>query len=610
VKCPRCQAENRDSAHFCRECGATFAVACAVCGASLEAGSKFCDSCGAPLVPTPTDDASVLAARIDRLPVDAKRLLQSAAVIGKDVSFALLEAIADAPGDELRRCLVDLQAAEFLYKTRLFPDLEYTFKDSLTHEVTYATLLQERRRAVHARIVEAMERLYKDRLAEKVERLAQHALRGEVWEKAVVYLRQAGAKAHARSANRESVGCFEQALAALKHVPESRSTLEMASDIRFDLRGPLTALGEFGRIRDHLHEAERVAETLADQRRLGRVSGYLGHFFNAMGEYNRAIVLGRRALRIAEAVDDFAVRVVADSCLGDAYFYLGDYRDAISSHTRNKDALHGDVISERFGLVAPPSVLSRTWLALSYAWVGEFANGLACGQEGLEIAEVLKHPYSRIWTHWGLGCVYLFETAFDEATSHLEEGLTLCLETDILTFFPYLASALGAAYAGAGRISEAVQLLESAEAAQNSIKIMAARAGILAFLSEAYLLAHRSDEAVSLAEEALTLSRDHGQRGFEALTMRLLGEIYVDRDPPDIVTAENHYRQATALAGELGTRPLLAHCHYGLGKLYLKTRKRAEAHEQLAISMKMYRAMNMLFSLEQAEAKLNEIRGF
>ena len=152
---------------------------------------------------------AVLAART-RLPPEEKRLLQTAAVIGTEVPFALLQAIGELSEEELRRGLGHLQAAEFLYETSLFPELAYTFKHALTHEVAYGGLLQERRRALHARIVAASERLYADRLPEQVERLAQHALRGE--DKAVAYGRQAGTKALARSALREAVACVEQAL--------------------------------------------------------------------------------------------------------------------------------------------------------------------------------------------------------------------------------------------------------------------------------------------------------------------------------------------------------------------------------------------------------------
>src|SRR5215468_5446744 len=142
-----------------------------------------------PTIQVPATVQAVLAARIDRLPPEEKRLLQTAAVIGTEVPLPLLQAIAEVSEDILHRSLTHLQAAEFLYETRLFPEHEYTFKHALTHEVAYGSLLLERRRVLHTRIVEALEGLAGDRLTEQVERLAHHALRGELWDKALAYCR-------------------------------------------------------------------------------------------------------------------------------------------------------------------------------------------------------------------------------------------------------------------------------------------------------------------------------------------------------------------------------------------------------------------------------------
>jgi class 3 adenylate cyclase len=213
----------------------------------------------------------MLAARIDRLAPEDKRLLQVAAVLGKDVPFALLQAIAELPDDALRRGVDHLQAAEFVYETGLFPDLEYAFKHALTHEVTYGGLLQERRRELHARVVDAIETLHRDRLGEQVERLAHHAVRGELREKAVPYLRQAGLKAAARSALLDARTWYEQALAVLAALPESPSTLEQGFEIRLDLAGVLVWLGEVRQVLEHRREAETLAERLNDDRRRGRV---------------------------------------------------------------------------------------------------------------------------------------------------------------------------------------------------------------------------------------------------------------------------------------------------------------------------------------------------
>src|SRR4029453_17973821 len=165
-------------------------------------------------------------------------------------------AIADVPEETLNRGLIHLQAAEFLYETRLFPEREYTFKHALTHEVAYRSMLQERRRALHTRIVEALEALPGERLADQVERLADHAVRGEVWDKALVYCWQAGAKAMERSASREAVGCYEQALAALEHLPEQRELHEQAIDLRIDLYSARLVLGQLEYILHDLRKAQ------------------------------------------------------------------------------------------------------------------------------------------------------------------------------------------------------------------------------------------------------------------------------------------------------------------------------------------------------------------
>ena len=355
----------------------------------------------------PATVQAVLAARIDRLPPEEKRLLQTAAVIGTEVPFALLQAIAELSEEELRRGLGHLQAAEFLYETSLFPELEYTFKHALTHEVAYGSLLQERRRALHAGIVAASERLYADRLTEQAERLAQHALRGEVWDKAVAYCRQAGTKAFARSALREAVACFEQALAALTHLPESRATQEQAIDLRFDLRNALWALGEIRQMLDYLREAETLAEALDDQPRLGRVSAYMCRYFREMGDHDSAVESGQHALAVAETLGDFALQVMANQYLGVAYHVLGDHRRAIGLLRSNVESLAGDLLRERFGMTGLPAVLSRAWLARCLAELGAFPEGIAHGEEAVRIAEAVDHPNSLIHAYLGVGFLSL-----------------------------------------------------------------------------------------------------------------------------------------------------------------------------------------------------------
>src|SRR5262249_49660251 len=161
-------------------------------------------------------------------------------------------------------------------------------------EVAYGSLLHERRRLLHAQIAETLEKIVGDRVAEQVERLAHHALRGEVWEKALVYCRQAGEKALAASAHREAVGYFGHALSGLLHLPEMRNTREQAIDRRLALRNALLPSGDLGRMLALLREAEPLAVTLDDPRRLGQVSVSLSVHFSMMGAYDQAIAAVQR----------------------------------------------------------------------------------------------------------------------------------------------------------------------------------------------------------------------------------------------------------------------------------------------------------------------------
>jgi tetratricopeptide (TPR) repeat protein len=539
---------------------------------------------------------ALLAARIDRLPAAAKRLLQSAAVIGKDVPYLLLQAIAEFPEEDLRRTLTHLQAAEFLYQTQLFPDLEYTFKHALTHEVAYASMLQERRRSLHGRIASAIERIYAGRLAEQVERLAHHTLRGELWVQAPAYLRQAGKKALGRSANRDAATWFEEALRALRRLPETRDTIEQAIDVRFDLRVALAPLGEFARYLDHLREAASLATAIGDQARLGRVSSYMIEGLGLSGDHDGAIESGQRALAIAAELGDFGVQVLTTRYLGREYQFLGDYRHAIELFRTSVAMLQGDLAREYFGAPVLTSVASRTYLAWSLSEIGEFSEGLAVADEATRIAENVGQPVSLIFAYFGEGLVHLYKGEFERAASWLERGLLLTQNFNFPGLFHQSASPLGECYVHLGRLAEGLALLEQTVAREGARKRIGGQAQRFGRLAEGYLAAGRIEDAASAAGRAFDLSRQTRERGFEAWARRLLGQVTAQRHPPVIEEAEDHYQQALALATELGMRPLVAHCHLGLGKLYRRTGNPEFAQEHLATATAMYREMDMRFS--------------
>jgi tetratricopeptide (TPR) repeat protein len=307
------------------------------------------------------------------------------------VPIQLLLAHADASEPEVRAELTRLQAAEFLYEVRLFPDLEYTFKHALTHEVAYHSLLHDRRHDLHARIIEAIERLAAERIAEQVERLAYHALRGELWEKAASNLRQAGLRATARGAYHEAVAHLEQALGALRRLPSTRERTELTFDIKIDLNLALNSMGEWARQRELLSEAAVLARSLGDQRRLRRTIAGMVIVCVLAGDYDGAVKFGTEALAFARTHGDRPIEVLATSVLGVTHLVRGEFIEAVTFFKRNV-VLEGDLRSERFGTPVIQSAYSEAGLADAFSELGRFDAAVGHAEAAVQIAEAADHP--------------------------------------------------------------------------------------------------------------------------------------------------------------------------------------------------------------------------
>ena len=550
---------------------------------------------------------AVLAARIDRLQPEDKRLLQTAAVIGKDVPFPLLQDIAELSSDDLQAGLGRLQAAEFLYEAKLFPDIEYTFKHALTHEVAYSSLLQERRRAAHAQIVSAMESLYAGRIAEQLERLSHHAVRGEVWPRAVTYLHQAGLKALSHSANQEAVSYFDQALGALGQLPETRQNIEKSIDLRLELRSALHPLGEFERVLDALQKAAGLAESIDDKRRQGRVLSYLAQSHRLSGNHASAIEAGERAIEIGRSFDDPGIQAPANFHLGQIFFHLGDHARAIEFYLNNIKALNGDLAKDRLGMAGIPLVFTRGYLSWSLAELGRFPEAIAEWQEAIRLAEEVKHPFSEAFARYCGGFLYLRKGEIERAIAQLEPGFALCQSMNLRLELPFVASFLGIAYAYVGRHDEGIAMSELAVNEMNSLKIESGRSWIVGFLGYTYLVAGQPAKAVHLMEQALELAELHGERGWVTWEHHVLGLARMAEGGTSVDKARSLFEQAIEGARELQLRPLLARSELALGQLHRRTGQRDAARRNLDNAVSLLRELQMPIWLQKAEMELQAL---
>jgi tetratricopeptide (TPR) repeat protein len=308
---------------------------------------------------------------------------------------------------------------------------------------------------------------------------------------------------------------------------------------------------------------------------------------------------------VAQACGDFPLQVVTRLRVGQAYLTLGNYHRAIECFQKNIRSLEGDLLHERFGEAWLPSVVSRSWLVFALGERGEFAEGIATAEEGLRIADVVGQPLTVINASRALGQVYLRKGDLNGAIRVLERAREMCDAWNIRR--PQIPTYLGYAYVLCGRLAHGLQLLERGNALDASTGEGSGYAYHLVHLSEAYRLAHRVEDAVRSAQQAHDFARDHNQPPQQAWALWGLAEIDSHREPANIEGAEASYKKAMALSGELGMRPLLAHCHFSVGKLYVRTGKCQEAREHLMTATAMYGEMDMRLWLEQAEAAVSRL---
>jgi tetratricopeptide (TPR) repeat protein len=239
--------------------------------------------------------------------------------------------------------------------------------------------------------------------------------------------------------------------------------------------------------------------------------------------------------------------------------------------------------------------------------LGQFVEGRRHGEEALRRATAEGHGGRPIVTHLGLGRLYLAQGDLEAAIRVLDRGLALCRAADNLDAGRATAASLGYACALAGRLAEGRTLLEEALRDSRRVGAPLARSLYVAQLSALSLLEGRVDEARQHARQALTLARQYGERGHEALALYQLGAVHAHAEALDAAPAEAHYQQALALAEALGMRPLVAHCHLGLGTLYNQMGRAQQARTALGTAIELYRAMDMTFWLPQAEAALVQV---
>jgi len=556
-----------------------------------------------PELAIPSTLRDSLMARLDRL-VLVKEIAQIGACIGREFSHALLQAITGTPQNELQNSLEQLVDNQLIFRRGTPPDAVYAFKHALVQDAAYESLLLSRRKAIHGSILLALEASHQSNPGDMVEMLALHAQRAEIWDKAVGYLRQAGAGAYARSASLEARAYYKQALGILDGLEESRANLEQAFEIRLDLRPVLNQLGEPRRMLDRLREAESIAERLNDERRRGLVCALITIAHSQLGELDEALEFGTRALEISDRLGDVKLRVLTTTYLELVHYYRGEYPTVVELAMGNLRLLPEEWVYEYMGASAPPSVYDRCWLIQSLAQIGRFADAITLEAEAFRIAGLMDHPFSIGQAHRAAVTLHILKGDWERANTLCASWIAGVQAGNVVIQLPWAIASSAWVLAQVGdadnaldRIHEGEQLLEK----QAARGLIATCGWDYHALGRACLRLGQLDEARRLAERALEHSRD--QLGFAAHALCLLGEISALLDQFDAQNSEAQYREALTLAEKQGMHPLIGHCRFGLGKVYRRTGKEIEAQGFFTTALTVFRDMDMGYWMNEVQVE-------
>jgi tetratricopeptide (TPR) repeat protein len=555
----------------------------------------------------PATVQSILAARIDRLAPEDKRLLQAAAVIGTDVPYALLHAIADLPNDALRLGLARLQAAEFVYEARLFPELEYSFKHALTHEVAYGGVLQERRQALHARIVESIERLYADRLVEQVDLLAHHSSRAGLGAKAVSYLHQAGERAVGRSANREALVFLEQALALLEKLPQTPENLSRALNIRVAIGTPLIALkgATSQEVEDSYLRGKELMDELEDQSRRFPIMWGLWYVRFTRGEHQQALPISEQLLAAAQESGDSGQLVEAHHSFWPLLTAMGDAKGALAHMDRGLALYDPDRHGFQSHVYAghDPGACAHFHGAMARWMIGLADSAVASIRSARSLAERLQHPLTTVAAAWFE--VWLrYQRGENDAALEAAERLMALAEPHGFKAWTDIAIVMRKA-ADPRAVSD-----DSLDKMRRQLELTGATASrrifSLCLLAELYGQAGRAADGRSV----LASISEAPRQGYGPEINRIEGELLLKSGPPDAAAAERLFRRAIDVAHNRGQLSLELRASLSLARLWQSERRNEEEAHRLVAGVygKFIEGLNTA-DLRTAKALLSELEG-
>ncbi|MBV8770744.1 MAG: AAA family ATPase [Deltaproteobacteria bacterium] len=531
---------------------------------------------------------AVLAARIDRLPIEEKELLQILAVIGREFGIQLIRQVAECSEPELERMLLSLQSAEFIYEQPAFPDPEYSFKHALTQEVAYNSVLVERRKRLHERAAVAMESLSTSRVEPNLPELARHYQRSGNTAKAIEYLKRAGQQALVRSGYAQAIELFTSALEFVNTLPATPELMQQELAVQLGLGSALSAAKgiaspETGRAFDRANDLCREFGTSSQ---IFAVLVGINSFYNGRGELRRAHELARQLLAMAESQPDRSLLVAAHWSMALNLCFMGEFATA-RNHVESALSFYDPAHIEELQTVNPlagdlrPSLLMLA--ALIVCFLGYPDQARARCEEAVTLARTLSLPFRLVI---GLGfsaVVRVVRREGEPALGQADEAIRLATEHGFQEFLARVLTIRGMVLVELNRNDEGICQLRDGIIALRASGTEAQQPAGLAFLAAAYLKLGRIAEGLNAVAEGLTLSKKTGECWYDAELFRIKGELLVQQTGQNAAEqAEASFSQALEIARRQQAKWWELRTVVSLARLMTQQGRRNEARSMLA----------------------------
>jgi tetratricopeptide (TPR) repeat protein len=547
----------------------------------------------------------IIAARMDRLEENLKRIMQVASVIGREFAFRILQAISDLRED-LKSELLNLQGLELIYEKSLFPELEYVFKHALTQEVAYNSLLSNRRKEIHKRIGRAVEELYSSNLEKFYGVLSYHFSKSEELEKACQYLKLAGEKATQDHALWEAYGFFKEDVELLNRLPDSEEKKRKLIEVIRLMRVPLMFLGFPEGSLSFLEQGERLAKELGDTRNLAVIYSGIGYYYNFAGDYLTSIRYTEETFEEARKTLDVDLIAPLGFALCSAYNAAGRYKELIEKmpeviHLIEKTGRKTDL----FGQPLNPYSHIGAQCGVVLSNLGRFDEAKAMLENALGNAIQVGDSAILGLAHGQYGGFFSRKGDWKSAKEHLEKALTLSQEAKYAFGIALYLCMLGQVHSYLGDHETGRRLAEEGLQIFRDSGMKFHLSGMHNIMGNIHLELGDLEKAGTSLEEALRLSRKNSEKVYEGSALVGLGRVLGKREPPQREKAEEYFTQGLAIHHDL--KPFYSQGLMFLGEFYLDTGQKEDALEPLKKAEAMFQGMGMDYWLGRTREILAKV---